>query len=168
MRRIFASSIAAVAIAASVGAIAATEAAAQQNRNSNRTITVTIEHVKGLDVADAFSKGDFFARVTVNGKVSESQPIKQQGDIRPNWKLTHTVPSGPHNVTLEIFDKDLTKIEAIDINRVDNKRQLDFTVDTRSCRITGLTGISRCGQKIVRAGAERKRAEVEFTVSVAR
>lgn len=165
--RLVASSIAAVAIAAAAGAIGTYEAAAQQNRN-NRTIVVTVEHVKGLDVADAFSKGDFFARVTVNGKVSESQPIKQQGDIRPNWKLTHTVPNGRHDVTLEIYDKDLTKIEAIDINRVDNKRKLDFTVDTRSCRITGLLGISRCGQKIVRAGGERKRAEVEFTVTVTR
>lgn len=168
MRRIVASSITAVAIAASVGAIAATGAAAQQNRNNNRTITVTVAHVKALDVADAFSKGDFFARVTVNGKSVETQPIKQQGDIRPDWKLTQTVPNGRHNVTLEIFDKDLTKNELIDINRVDNKRQLDFTVDTRSCRISGLTAISRCGQKVVRAGTERKRAEVEFSVAVSR
>lgn len=166
MRRIIASSIAAVAIATSAGALAVSEAVAQ-GRN-DRTITVTVEHVKGLDVADAFSKGDFFARVTINGKVVETQPIKQQNDIRPNWKLSHTVPNGRHDVTLEIFDKDLTKSEAIDINRVDNKRKLDFSVDTRSCRITGLTGISRCGQKIVRAGTERKRAEVEFTVGVSR
>ena len=167
MRRIIASSIAAVAVAASFTALVGSSEAIAQSRGQ-RTITITVDRVKRLDVADAFSKGDFFARVTIGGKTVETQPIKQQGDISPNWKLSHTVPNGRHDVTLEIYDKDLTKVEAIDINRVDNKRKLDFTVDTRSCSVSGLTGVSRCGQKIVRAGGERKKAEVTFSVSVSR
>lgn len=168
MRHFVASSIAVLAVAASAVVAPAIAQTNAKKGNSERTITVTVEHVKGLDVADAFSKGDFFARVTIGGKAVETQPVKQQNDIRPNWKLSHTVPNGRHDVTLEIYDKDLTKVEAIDINRVDNKRKLDFTVDTRSCSISGLTGVSRCGQKIVRAGAERKKAEVTFSVAVSR
>lgn len=166
MRHAFASSIAVLAVAASATAFVATTATAQSR--GERTITVTIDRVRALDAVDAFSKADFFARVTINGVAVETQPIKQQPDISPNWKLSHKVPAGRHNVTLEIFDKDLTKNELIDINRVDNKRQLDFSVDTRSCSVSGLTGISRCGQTIVRAGAERKKAEVTFSVGVSR
>lgn len=166
MRRI-ASSMTAVAIAASAASVFAATSAVAQSRG-DRTITVTVDHVRAIDSIDAFSKADFFARLTINGVAVETQPIKQQADIAPNWKLSHKVPNGRHDVTLEIFDKDLTKIEAIDINRVDNKRKLDFTVDTRSCSVSGLTGISRCGQKITRAGGERKKAEVTFSVNVSR
>lgn len=167
MRRFIVSSIAAVAVAASAVTFVTTSDAVAQARGE-RTVTITVNRVRAIDAVDAFSKADFFARVTINGVAVETQPIKQQADISPNWQIVHKVPNGRHDVTLEIFDKDLTKVEPIDINRVDNKRKLDFTVDTRSCSVSGLTGISRCGQTIVRAGAERKKAEVTFTVGVSR
>jgi hypothetical protein len=69
-------------------------------------------------------------------------------------------------VTLEIFDRDVTKNEPVDINRVANKRKLDFTIDTRNCRISGLTGVRSCRATIVRAGTEPKSAEVTFSVDV--
>ena len=58
------------------------------------------------------------------------------------------------------------KAESVDINRLDGKRDLDFTIDTRSCRIEGFVTTYRCGQTIVRTGKERKASEVTFTVQV--
>ena len=60
------------------------------------------------------------------------------------------------NKRLQVFDKDLMQDDPIDINRIDPKRNLDFVVNTRTCRIEGMAQAYRCGQPVVRAGGERK------------
>ena len=62
--------------------------------------------------------------------------------------------------------KDIAADDPIDINRVDPKRSLDFVVNTRSCRLEGFSSPYRCGQRVVRAGGERKKAEMTFFVDV--
>jgi C2 domain len=131
---------------------------------SSRDVTVTITSVKAIDKLDVFSRADFYARVTINGQMQATQRVRQQNEIRPDWKITARVPSGRHNIKLEILDKDVTVDEPIDINKVANKRDLDFTIDTRSCRIGGFSSSYRCGNPITRAGTERKSAEVTFSV----
>lgn len=131
-----------------------------------KEIIVIIKSVKALDKLDAFSKGDFYAKVTIAGETLTSPVVKQADQIAPNWRLSKRVAPGRHEVKLEILDKDLTKSESIDINRLDNKRTLDFVVSTRSCRIEGFSSAYRCGSDITRAGNERKKAEVTFTVEV--
>ena len=70
---------------------------------------------------------------------------------------------------LEIFDKDIGKgDDKIDINRIGEKRDLDFTVNTRRCRIEGFSERYRCGDPIRREGSESKKAAIEFYVDVIR
>lgn len=162
-----------VMIAASIAAAAATtilpdHLAYAQDKGATREIIITVQRVRALDKLDLFSKADFFARVTIAGKAVDSPVAKQADDIRPNWVIKHSVPPGVHDVRLEIFDKDLKSAELIDVNRVDGRRHLEFTVNTRSCRIGGFASGYRCRQAIRRAGAERKKAEVTFTVDVRR
>lgn len=129
-------------------------------------ITVTIKTVKALDSIDTFSKGDFYARVTINGTVQKTAHVRQSAAISPNWKIVQKVPPGTHKIKVEILDKDASLDDPIDINRIDNKRDLDFTVNTKNCKIEGFASTYRCGKTITRGGNERKKAEAAFTVGV--
>ncbi len=129
-------------------------------------ITVTISRVKAVDKMDVFSKADFFARVTIAGEALSTPAVRQQDDIRPNWKIVKRVAAGEHKIKLEILDKDATKTDPVDVNKLDAKRDLDFTVNTRSSRVAGFASTYRTGATISRAGRERKAAEVTFTVEV--
>jgi len=131
-------------------------------------VQVTIHRLIALDKGDAFSSDDFFARVTIDGQVFKSQRIRQKDAVNPNWRFAAVVPSGRVDVRIEVFDKDLAADDPIDINRVDPKRSLDFVVNTRSCRLEGFSEPFRCRQDVVRAGGERKKAEITFSVDVAR
>ncbi|MGL4396022.1 MAG: hypothetical protein ACRCS9_05735, partial [Hyphomicrobium sp.] len=83
--------------------------------------------------------------------------------------IAKDVGRGKYDVKLEIFDKDpLKPDDVIDINRIGFKRDLDFVVDTRNCRVEGFANRYKCEQLIERAGGERKRAEISFRVSVER
>lgn len=133
-------------------------------------IVVTIHEVRALDNFDALSRGDIFARATIAGEINSTpvfkQAIKQGETIRPAWTLSRTVKPGVHAIKLELFDKDVTKDEVIDINRLPNKRIQEFTINTRNCRISGFAGAPRCGMRITRAGTERKSADIIFSVDV--
>ncbi len=132
-------------------------------------ITVQIQQVIARDKADVVSPDDLYARVTINGEVFKTERIRQSDAIIPNWRISKVVQRGEHDVKVEIFDKDVfTADDAIDINRVDNKRDLDFSVDTRRCRINGFASRFKCRNQIRRAGLERKRAEIVFIVDVNR
>ena len=146
-------------------ALAPTDTTAQPN---SREITVTVHRVKALDAADALSKADFYARVTIDGDAQVTPRVRQEDENRPDWKISKRVGSGRHKVKLELFDKDVSIDDPIDINKVDNKRDLDFTVDTGGCHIEGFSNSYRCGSRITRAGTERKRAEITFSVNVKR
>jgi len=131
-------------------------------------ITILVTRVKALDRIDVGgTKPDFFARATIGGQTVKSEVSKQQDSIKPNWKLTASVPRGKTAVKLELLDKDvLNPSDTIDINRVDKKRNLEFDVDTAKCRISGFSEGYGCGSTIKRAGKENKKAEIDFKVSV--
>lgn len=136
-----------------------------QAQEATHEITVIVLSVKALDKADELSGGDFFARATIAGETSET-PVVSEPNFTPAWTLTKKVAAGTHNVKLALIDKDVSVDDPIDINRLGNKRDLDFTVDTRSCKVEGFAQTYKCGTKIKRAGAEKKKAEILFTVSV--
>lgn len=131
-------------------------------------VQVTIHRLVALDKADAFSSEDFYARVTIGGQVFKSERIRQSDAVIPNWRFAAVVPSGRTDVKIEVFDKDLQVDDQIDINRVDPKRDLDFVINTRSCRLEGFSEAYRCGEDVRRAGGERKKAEMVFMVQVNR
>ena len=151
-----------IAGALSIG-LAGPDAIAQ---TANQEIIITISRVKAVDKFDNFSKADFLARITIAGDSITTKRVRQSDDIRPDWVLVKRVAPGRHDVKLAILDQDLTKAESVDINRLDGKRDLDFTVDTRRCRIEGFVSTYKCGQTIVRAGQEKKASEITFKVDV--
>lgn len=139
-----------------------------QYYNSSRDVEVqvTIHRLVALDKGDAFSSEDFYARVTIDGQVFKSQPIRQTDGVIPNWRFAAIVPPGRADVKIEVFDKDIAEDDQIDINRIDPKRDLDFVVNSRTCRIEGMASGYRCRADVTRAGGERKRAEMTFSVDV--
>ena len=149
-----------------IGAVltwAPSEAAAQKTHE----VTVTVTRFKALDRADELSQGDFFARVTINGKAKSTDVVSDKAEVHPkNWELSTSVPPGVHNVKLELIDKDLSVDDPIDINRVAKKRDIDFTIDTNSCRIEGFQQEYKCGATITRSGTENKKADISFKVTV--
>lgn len=151
---------AAAMMAGALPAVATTASAAE--------ITVTIERVNGRGPGDLWSRSDFFARVTIGGVTTTTDVVRNQNDAKPNWVITREVPRGTHDVKIEILDKDLTKQELIDITRTAGKKDLDFKVSTRPCRVIGFSGGTRCGQPIVREGDEGKSAEITFRVDTKR
>lgn len=158
-----------LALAAAVTAgpfIAGVVTAGDTDAAAMHEITITISKVKALDQIDIFSKGDFFARGTIDADVQTTPVAKQQSEIAPNWKISHRVAPGKHTLKLELFDKDLTKNDPIDVNPLNNNRVLEATIDTRKCRITGYNRTYRCGNSITVSGNERKAAAITFSVDV--
>jgi len=129
-------------------------------------VLVTITQVRALDQPDAFSKGDFYAKVTINGETFKTAPVKQETSITPNWVVSSKVKAGTADVKVAILDKDVSVDDPIDVNRIDAKRDLDFSINTRNCKIDGFSSTYRCKQTISRAGKEKKAAEISFTVDV--
>ena len=136
-------------------------------------VIITIESIKAIDRIDpGGGQADFFARVTINAEVFRTPAIRKADVVRPNWVISKRVRPGTHTVKLEILDRDvLSKDDAIDINRIDGKRDLDFRVRTRNCVVLDFAEPYRCsgrGVSITRAGPEKKSAEVRFNVNTRR
>jgi hypothetical protein len=129
-------------------------------------IVITVTRVKALDKIDAASKADFLARVTIGGVPLTTDVVRNQDDIKPNWVIKKAVGPGVHDVKIELLDKDITRNDFVDINRVSKKRDLDFKVDTAKCRVTGFSSRYSCKDTITRSGNEPKKAEISFTVNV--
>jgi hypothetical protein len=131
-------------------------------------IVIDVREVRALDKFDELSLGDIFARVTIDGK-SQSTPILKQTAavgqvVKTDWQIMQNVGPGVHAVKVELIDKDLSQDDVIDINRLPNRRVLEFTIDTHRCRIEGFASDYRCRSPINRAGKEAKAAEITFTV----
>lgn len=150
---------AAIVLAASSIALAPAGAAAAE-------VTITITKFHALDRADDLSRGDFFARATIDGEAQVTPTVSDQAEVSPDWKISKTVSGGTVNVKLELIDKDVSVDDPIDINRLDNKRDLDFTVNTSSGVIEGFSETYKTGQTITRAGGEKKKASISFKVDV--
>ncbi len=158
------------AVAGAVGAILM--AGSAQSAKADEII-ITIDSIQALDKIDpGAGQADFFARVTIAGEVFRTPVIRKADDVRPNWVISKRVRPGTYKVKVEILDKDvLSKDDAIDINRIDGKRELDFRVRTRPCVVLDFAEPYRCsgrGVTITRAGREKKSAEVRFNVNTRR
>lgn len=134
---------------------------------AQHVITIKVTSVEALDKVDELSGADFYARVTIAGETQKTEIIKGE-KIKPGWSISKSVSPGAHDVKLELIDKDVAQDDPVDINRIDAKRDLDFNVNTRTCRIEGFAVPYRCGRTISRAGGENKKADISFQVSVER
>jgi hypothetical protein len=131
-------------------------------------IVLDVREIRTLDKFDEFSLGDIFARITIAGTTQSTSILKQTAAvgqvIKPDWQIIHNVGPGVHPVKVELIDKDLSQDDVIDINKLPNRRVLEFTIDTRRCRIEGFASTYNCKSAIRRAGKEAKAAEIAFTV----
>lgn len=148
--------------------LVALDGAQVQAQPATHEIVIKVTRVKALDEYDEFSKGEFYGRASIGGKKEKSEVVRNETDAKTNWTFSFPVTPGQHDVKLELLDKDLSVDDPIDINRLDRKRDLDFTVNTRTCRIEGFAQVYRCGTLITRTGAEKKKAAIYFTVAVRR
>lgn len=153
-------------VGAAAFAAFAVVAAGQSSGVAAAEIVITVTKFHALDRADELSSGDFFARMRINGKAAFSPVLTGETVFTPNWKLTLPAKSGKNDVNLSLIDKDVSVDDPIDINRIGNKRDLDFTVNTKTCRIEGFAQTYKCGQTITREGSETKKASISFTVEV--
>ncbi len=129
-------------------------------------ITVSITSVKGLDKVMKLFRAAIISpesRSTVKLSLRRSRRTRERSSRKG---IKKSVSSGEHKVKLELIDKDLTEDDPVDVNRLANKRDLEFTVDTKSCEIEGFSSSPRCGSTIVRAGKENKKAEISFKITV--
>ena len=144
------------------GTLAAASASAAE-------ITVRIDRIRALDRVDwgLAGQADFYARVSIAGKETTTKVIKNKDDVRPGWVIRERrLKPGVHDVRIQIFDRDPLKADTtVDINRIDKKRDIEFKIDTRRCRIDGFSTQEKCGRTINRAGQERKKAEIWFRAS---
>ena len=165
-----AAGLAAFAALSALAVLPSSRTPAQAQAYLGPEIVITITRVRALTKEDFFSQADFFAQLTIaGGPPINTAVVKNRDDAQPNWVVRQRVSPGTHAVKLAIFDKDLTRNELIDINaKTPGKRDLDFRVDTRNCRVQGFTNGYQCREQIVRAGTGKKRAEVTFTVDVVR
>jgi hypothetical protein len=131
-------------------------------------IVLNVQEVKALDKYDELSLGDIYARVTIAGTTQSTPILKQTAAVgqvlKPDWQIIQNVGPGVHPVKVELIDKDLSQDDVIDINRLPSRRVLEFTIDTRRCRIEGFASDYTCKSPINRAGKEAKAAEITFTV----
>lgn len=132
---------------------------------SDSEIVVSISRVKVLDKVDDLSGADMYARVTIDGTSEDTKIVKKES-FSPDWVVAKKVKAGEHKVQIELIDKDLSVDDPVDINKLPNRRPLEFTVNTKTCRIEGFSSTYKCGSSIKRTGAENKRAEITFSVRV--
>ena len=156
----------ATGVAALACAVAALEPREAEAQATTHEVTVTVIRFKALDKADELSAGDFFVRMSAGGKAAFSPVLSGQNEFKPNWKLTLPIAAGKQSIKLALIDKDVTVDDPVDINRMANKRDLDFTVDTKTGRIDGFAQPYKVGQTITRAGTETKKADISFKVDV--
>ena len=131
-------------------------------------IEINVREIKPLDKYDELSLGDLYARVTIAGTTQSTPILKQTAAVgqvlKPDWQIIQNVGPGVHPVKVELIDKDLSQDDVIDINRLPNRRVLEFTIDTRRCRIEGFATPYSCKSPISRTGKEAKAAEITITV----
>jgi hypothetical protein len=136
--------------------------------SSTHQIVVNVREIKPLDKYDELSLGDVYARVTISGTTQSTPILKQTATVgqalKPDWQIIQNVGPGVHPVKVELIDKDLSQDDVIDINRLPNRRVLEFTIDTRRCRIEGFASPYKCESPISRTGKEKKSAEITFSV----
>lgn len=143
------------------------------------TLTVTIEHVRGLDCADPAkfifdwgceSDPDMYAIVSLDGVEHPKSPtIDNTKDIRPEWSFSTSVvdPNRLVPVQVTIWDDDngpLNNNDKLDLKPAPG-RDLMFTVNPRSCAVLGdLTG--GCWRPLSSEGTEEKRARIQVRIDV--
>ncbi len=112
---------------------------------TGRTVTVTIVRVAQKDNLDKMDqlgsdKADFYSLVQIGqGPLIKSKNMSDD-DGRPNWKFTGSSNGRYVGIRIKLNDDDggvEEQDDFVDINPKNGKKDLNFTLDTRTGRISG-------------------------------
>lgn len=137
---------------------------------AQKTVTVTIHRVMqedNLDVPDVDpDRADFYAQIWIAGKMYQTK-VFSADDGRPYWRFSIPVRSRLVRIRIKLLDDDGAlerKDDYVDINRRYNKKDLNFTYDTRRGRIRGDVS-GRRGRMIYSEGkGDSDKGKIWFTV----
>lgn len=137
----------------------------------NTVPMLKINHVAQIDNVDKMDalnpdRADFFASVTINGRRYKTK-VMSQDDGMPNWKFPLDTTKRFNRITLSIWDDDgglERKDDHIDISPRHDQKNLRFTYDRYTGRISGdVRGVF--GKPIVSRGrGDSDKAEIEFCI----
>lgn len=136
----------------------------------NHNVTVTVHRVAQIDNLDKFDvdpdRADFYAQIWIAGEEHKTKNFSFD-DGRPYWTFTAEA-SGKVAIRIKLLDDDggmEEKDDFVDINRRKGKKDLNFTFNSKTGRITGdVTG--RAGRMIHSwGGGDSDKGSIWFTVA---
>ncbi|MCW5936414.1 MAG: hypothetical protein KIT11_03800 [Fimbriimonadaceae bacterium] len=127
-----------------------------------------VEQMDNLDQGDALgaNRADFFAEVTVNGVKTKTEVLAKD-DGWPNWEIPLDYKTRYSRITIRLLDDDgglERQDDHADINPKRDKKDLTFTYDRYTGRISGEAS-GRLNQPIVVKGeGDDDKARITFMV----
>lgn len=135
-----------------------------------RRVTVSVSRVMQIDNLDGdfvrADRADFYAQIWIGGKLHRTKTFISD-DGNPAWRYGRRVSGDKIHMRLKLIDDDgglEDRDDYVDINPRDGKKDLNFTLEVSTGRITGdVTG--RRGQTIHSTGGkDGDKAEIWFVV----
>jgi len=87
---------------------------------TNIKLNFTLKEIRAFDKIDLVSEADFYVKVTINDKVSQSKVWQNKNYVKnPEWSVIVDVPDyEPYvDIKIQLFDKDVGKDKLCDISR---------------------------------------------------
>jgi hypothetical protein len=137
-----------------------------------RTIYLTIRRIAQNDNLDAdflrADRADFYAQVAIAGVWRTSNTVHGKDVIWPSWRFSRTTGSSPVRIHLRIYDNDgglEGRDDRCDVNPLTGARELSFTYNPATGRISGDASGFRGEPIHVKGFGDANRAEVTFVVN---
>jgi len=160
----------------SIRSVAALYELFEETVRNDSSLTVVIDRVVELDchdegMVDPYYDPDYFVEVQIGDFEfrNEGDQVVDGADISPGWAFGRDVGiTGPVPIVIQLWDEDEEGTAAgdddpSDIDPVEDRRDLDFSVDLDTGAISGdITG--SCGATLESAGADDDASHIWFRV----
>lgn len=127
-----------------------------------------VTQLDNLDQGDALgaNDADFYANVTINGKIHNTEKVAED-DAEPNWMIPLDTTQRYNKIKIALWDDDgglERSDDHADINPKDNMKDITFTYDRYTGRLSGdVTGYF--GQTMMsEGGGDDDKAKIEFAI----
>lgn len=134
--------------------------------------TVTIYRVAEVDNLDhdlpwRDDRADFYAQIWIDGHYHKTR-VMAKNDGKPYWTFTAPVNSSTANIRIKLLDDDgglERKDDYVDINPMNNKKDLDLKVNINNGRILG-DAAGQKGQTLFCAGGgDSSKGQIWFAIT---
>jgi len=155
----------------SIRAVAALYELFEKEANQHAELTVVIDKVLQLEGHGALDDPDYFVKVDIGGlwfmnegDQQDTGSVEAGGTIEPGWAFARNVGlTGLVPVVIQLWDDDSTSYDHSDIDPVEDRRDLDLTIDLANGAISGdLTGT--CGVTLTSYGQDDDRSQIWFRI----